>query len=187
MQQTWDPQVGFALHVRTAGPPERLVPELRREVQSVDPRVHLFETFALRDFIGASWFAQKIAATLLGVLGTLALMLAALGLFSVMAYAVSQRTAEIGIRMALGAQSADVYRPILGQALRLTVTGIVIGLGLSLALTRLVVSQLIGISATDPITYIAVPLLLCAVAIAASIIPARRATKVDPVTALRAE
>ena len=104
-----------------------------------------------------------------------------------MAYAVSQRTAEIGIRMALGAQSADVYRPILGQALRLAVTGIVIGLGLSLALTRLVPSQLIGISATDPITYIAVPLLLCAVALAASIIPARRAIKVDPLIALRAQ
>ena len=124
---------------------------------------------------------------MLGVLGTLALVLAARGLFSVMAYAVSQRTAEIGIRMALGAQSADVYRPILGRALRLAVTGIVIGLGLSLALTRLVASQLIGISVTDPITYIAVPLLLCAVALAASIIPARRAIKVDPLVALRAE
>jgi len=105
----------------------------------------------------------------------------------VMAYAVSQRTAEIGIRMALGAQGADIYRQILGQALRLAVAGIVIGLGLSIALSRLVASQLIGISATDPITFIAVPLLLCAVALAASYIPARRAARIDPLIALRAE
>jgi putative ABC transport system permease protein len=123
----------------------------------------------------------------LGVLSTLALVLAALGLFSLMAYAVSQRTAEIGVRMALGAQSVDIYRPILGQALRLAVAGIVVGLGLSFMLTRLIASQLIGISPTDPITYIVVPLLLCAVALAASYIPARRAARIDPLIALRAE
>jgi ABC-type antimicrobial peptide transport system permease subunit len=149
--------------------------------------VNLSVVFALGDFIGASWFVQKVAASLLGVLGTLALLLAALGLFSVMAYIVSQRTQEIGIRMALGAQMIDVLRPVVGQSLRLVMAGIGVGLVLSFALARLVASQLPGVSATDPLTFVAVSCLLCAVALAASIIPARRAIKVDPLIALRAE
>jgi putative ABC transport system permease protein len=143
--------------------------------------------FTLSDYIGEAWFAQKIGAALLGVLGALALLLAAMGLFSVMAYSVSQRTQEIGIRMALGAQMKDVFRPVVGQALRLAMTGIGVGLVLSFALTRLLASQLLGVSATDPLTFIAVSCLLCAVALTASIIPARRAIKVDPLIALRAE
>jgi predicted permease len=187
MQQAWAPNTGFELHVRTVGSPLQLLPELRRELGSVDPRVHLFEVYTLSDYIGATWFVQKTAAALLGVLGTLALLLAALGLFSVMAYSVSQRTQEIGIRMALGARTSDVFRPVLGQALRLAMVGVGIGLALSFALTRLVASQLLGVSATDPLTFVAVSCLLCAVALAASIIPARRAIKVDPLIALRAE
>jgi len=187
MQQVWEPHTGTGLLVRTQGPPEQILPALQRELRSVDPRVNLFVVFALRDFIGASWFVQKVTASSLGVLGTLALLLAALGLFSVMAYTVSQRTQEIGIRMALGAQTIDVLRPVVGQSLRLVMAGIGIGLVLSFALTRLVASQLLGVSATDPLTFVAVSCLLCAVALAASIIPARRATKVDPLIALRAE
>ena len=187
MQQAWNPTMGLELHVRTVRPPPQLLPELRRELRSVDPRVHLFEVFTLSDYIGEAWFAQKIGAALLGVLGTLALLLAALGLFSVMAYSVSQRTQEIGIRMALGAQMSDVFRPVVGQSLRLALAGIGVGLVLSFALTRLVASQLLGVSATDSLTFAGVSCLLCAVALAASIIPARRATKVDPLVALRAE
>jgi predicted permease len=187
MQQAWEPYRGLELHVRTVGPPLQLLPEVRRELRSVDPRVHLFEVFTLSDYIGEAWFAQKIGAALLGVLGTLALLLAALGLFSVMAYTVSQRTQEIGIRMALGAQMIDVFRPVVGQSLRLALAGIGLGLVLSYALTRLVASQLLGVSAKDPLTFAGVSCLLCAVALAASIIPARRATKVDPLIALRAE
>jgi ABC-type antimicrobial peptide transport system permease subunit len=149
--------------------------------------VHLFEVYTLSDYIGEAWFAQKIGAALLGVLGTLALLLAALGLFSVMAYSVSQRTQEIGIRMALGAQTSDVFRPVLGQALKLALVGVGIGLALSFALTRVVASQLLGVSATDPLTFVGVSCLLCAVALAASYVPARRATRVDPLIALRAE
>jgi putative ABC transport system permease protein len=187
MQQAWEPFRSIQLHVRTQGPPLQLLPELQRELRSADPRVHAFEVFTLDDYIGEARFAQKIGATLLGVLGTLALLLAALGLFSVMAYSVSQRTQEIGIRMALGAQMLDVFRPILGQALKLAIVGVAVGLVLSLALTRLIASQLLGVSATDPLTFVAVSCLLCAVALAASIIPARRATKVDPLVALRAD
>ena len=187
MQQIWEPHTGTGLLVRTEGSPEQILPALQRELRSVDPRVNLFVVFALRDFIGASWFVQKVAASFLGVLGTLALLLAALGLFSVMAYTVSQRTQEIGIRMALGAQTLDVLRPVLGQALRLAVVGVGIGLVLSFALTRLVASQLLGVSATDPLTFVGVSCLLCTVALAASFIPARRATRVDPLIAMRAE
>jgi predicted permease len=187
MQQAWQPNTAFALSVRTEGPPEQILPALQRELKSVDPRVNLTAVFAFSDFIAASWFTQKIAATLLGVLGTLALLLAALGLFSVMAYTVRQRTQEIGIRMALGAQVMDVFRPVLGQALRLTMVGVGIGLVVSFALTRLIASQLLGVSATDPLTFVGVSCLLCAVALAASYLPARRATRVDPLVALRAE
>ena len=187
MQQAWEPNTGIGLLVRTEGAPEQLVPALQRELRSVDPSVNLDVVFALSDFISASWFVQKVAASLLGVLGTLALLLAALGLFSVMAHTVTQRTQEIGIRMALGAQVMDVFRPVLGQALRLTMVGVGIGLALSFALTRLVASQLLGVSATDPLTFVGVPCLLCAVAMAASYLPARRATRVDPLVALRAE
>ncbi len=187
MQQVWEPHTGTGLLVRTEGPPERILPALQRELRSVDPRVNLFVVFALHDFVGASWFVQKVAASLLGVLGTLALLLAALGLFSVMAYTVSQRTQEIGIRMALGAQTLDVLRPVLGQALKLAMVGVGIGLVLSFALTRLVASQLLGVSATDPLTFVGVSCLLCTVALAASYIPARRATLVDPLVALREE
>ena len=187
MQQVWEPSTGTGMLVRTEGPPEQILPSLQREWRSVDPRVNLSVTFALRDFIGASWFVQKIAASLLGVLGTLALLLAALGLFSVMAYTVSQRTQEIGIRMALGAKTSDVLRSVLVQALRLAMIGVGVGLALSFALTRLVANQLLGVSATDPLTFVGVSCLLCAVALAASFIPARRATQVDPLVALRAE
>jgi ABC-type antimicrobial peptide transport system permease subunit len=100
---------------------------------------------------------------------------------------VSQRTKEIGIRMALGAQMSDVLRPVLGRALRLALVGVGIGLALSFALTRLVASQLLGVSATDPLTFVGVAGLLCVVALAASFVPARRAALVDPLVALRAE
>jgi predicted permease len=187
MQQAWQPGRGIVLQVRTVGPPLQLLPELQRELRSLDPRMHLFEVATLSDYIGESWVTQKTGAALLGVLGTMALLLAALGLFGVIAHSVSQRTQEIGVRMALGAQIIDVFRPVVSQSLRLTVAGIGVGLVLSFALTPLIASQLLGVSATDPLTFVAVSCLLCAVALAASIVPARRATKVDPLTALRAE
>ena len=168
------------------GPPQQFLPELRRELRSVDPRVHPFEIFTLDDYIGEAWFAQKIGAALLGVLGTLALLLAALGLFSVMAYSVSQRTQEIGIRMALGAQTSDVFRPVLGQALELAMAGVGIGLALSFALTRIVASQLLGVSATDPLTFVGVSCLLCAVT-CSELYTGAACDKVDPLVALRAE
>jgi predicted permease len=187
LEQFYRPNLGLALHVRAARPPENLLPAVQRELRTIDPGVVAFEALPLSDYIGAAWFTQKIAGILLGALGTLALLLAALGLFSVMAYTVSQRTHEIGVRMALGAQVADVLRLIVSQGLRLTSLGVVIGLASSFALTPLLRSQLLGVSATDPLTFAGVSLLLVAVAVFSCWLPARRAAQVEPMEALRYE
>jgi predicted permease len=187
LEQFYRPNLGLALHVRTARPPENLLPAVQRELRTIDPGVVAFEALSLSDYIGAAWFTQKIAGILLGALGTLALLLAALGLFSVMAYTVSQRTHEIGVRMALGAQVADVLRLIVSQGLRLTSLGVVIGLASSFALTRVLRCQLVGVRGTDPLTFAGVSLLLVAVAVFSCWLPARRAAQVEPMEALRYE
>jgi ABC-type antimicrobial peptide transport system permease subunit len=130
---------------------------------------------------------ERGASSLLGIFGTLALLLAALGLYGVMAYAVSQRTREIGVRVALGARQSDVLRQFVGEGVRLATVGVVIGLMLSVALTRIIARFLYGVSATDAATFAGGALLLGVVAALASWIPARRATRVDPMVALRAD
>ena len=185
--QTYNASTGVALHIRTAGTPEAMLPAVRQVFAAIDPSVTIFGTTSLEDYIGASSYPQKTAATLLTALGTLALLLASLGLYSVVAYSIAQRTHEIGIRMALGAQRGDILKLVVSQGMTLAVTGVAAGLAAALGLTRFLSSLLFGVSATDPATFAGVALLLAAVALVASYVPARRAMRVDPIVALRYE
>jgi ABC-type antimicrobial peptide transport system permease subunit len=160
---------------------------LRQTVREIDPGVDLLAVKPLALHVEAVFFAQRMASLLLTSLGGVALGLAAMGVYAVMAYAVGQRTQEFGVRMALGASAGDVLRLVLRQSLGLAVLGIAAGLGLAAGLTRLLASFLHGVSPFDATTFIGAPLLLAGVAVLACWLPARRATRVDPMTALRAE
>ena len=177
----------LTLVVRAAGDPHSLLPEVRYEVQALDPNVVPFDLETMKEYMALPLFPAHTTGLLLGAFGFLALVLAMGGLYGVMAYTVSQRTREIGLRMALGATQRDVIKLMVGQGMLLTLIGIGIGLAGAFAATRVLSSLLYGISATDPITFLAVSLILTGVAFAASYIPARRATKVDPMVALRQE
>jgi predicted permease len=183
--QNYQPEI--ALHVRANGNPVLLLPAVRQAAQSISSNLVLYDAQTLSDQLALSMIPQRIAAILLGVFGLLALVLASVGLYGVMAHSVSQRTHEIGIRMALGATSRDVLRLIVGQGMLLAVIGVAVGLAGALALTRLLATLLYGVSATDPMTFAGTPMLLAVVALIASFIPAHRATKVDPMVALRHE
>jgi predicted permease len=186
-RQVYRADMGLVFYIRTTTDPNGAFTTLRQDIQSTDPNVAIVDAAPLAQHIVQSLYPEKIAAYLLSVLGGLALLLAAVGLYSVMAYSVAQRTHEIGIRMALGADPLHVLGLVVGQGLPLTLIGIGAGMAASLAVTRLLASFLYGTTTTDPITFIAVPLLLAGVALLATYIPARRATKVDPLVALRHE
>jgi predicted permease len=187
IRQIYRPEMGLAFFIRTSAPIDTAATALRREAQAVDPAVPVFDTTSLNDRLAASLFEQRILANLLSVLGTVALLLAAVGLYGVIGYSVAQRTNEIGIRMALGAEPSAVLRLVVGQGMKLTLAGVAIGLLAALGLTRLMSSLLFGVSATDPLTFAGVAILLAPVALAAAYIPARRAMRVDPMIALRDE
>ena len=175
------------LYVRTAGEPERAAATIRREISAIDPAVRIFDSMPMTEAITAGLFGQKIAAVMLTLVGLAALVLATVGLYGVMAYSVAQRTQEIGIRMALGARPADVLSQVVREGMRITLVGIAGGVVAALALMRLASSLLVQVSATDPLIFAGGSLFLAAVALAASYLPARRATRVDPCDALRAE
>jgi predicted permease len=178
------------LFVRTSGDPGLLIAELRSAVRGIDPNLPLYDARTMTEHMQVAVFAQRMAANLLGAMGVLALLLAAIGLYGVMAYAVSRRTQEMGIRLALGASPASLLRMIVGQGMKLTTVGLVIGLALALGAfgsIGAVRSLLPGISPLDPITFIADPVVLGLIALLASWIPGRRAGRVDPLVALRYE
>jgi putative ABC transport system permease protein len=175
------------LAVRTAGEPSSLVGAIRHEVQQLDPEQPIADVATMEELLATSLSQSRFSTLLLGVFAGVALLLAAVGLYGVISYSVEQRTHEIGIRVALGAQSGDVLKLVVRQGLTLTIAGVAIGLGASLLVTRVMTSLLYGVTATDPLTFAIIPLLLTGAALAASFIPARRATKVDPMVALRYE
>jgi predicted permease len=175
------------LVVRTASDPKAMVGAIRGEARKLDANLPLFDIKTMTEHMELSLFPARIAAALLGSFGLLALALAAIGIYGVTAYSVAQRTREIGIRVALGARPAQVLKLVLGQGLVLTLSGVVIGLAAAFALTRLMASVLFDLSATDPVTFVFITLLLTAVALAACWVPAARAAKVDPMVALRHE
>jgi putative ABC transport system permease protein len=160
---------------------------VERAAATLDANMPVFDVKTMNEHISISLFLPRMAATLLALFGLLALLLATIGLYGVMSYSVGQRTREIGIRISIGAQRRDVLRLVMGQGLILSLIGIVIGLVAALGLTRLIASLLFGVSATDPVTFGLITLLLACVALAACYFPARRATKVDPMVALRNE
>ena len=177
----------MVLVARTENEPLNYVQPVRNEVQALDPSQPVFDIATLAQVRSRSVFLQRMAVTLLTVLAGVALILAAVGIYGVMAYSVAQRTHEIGIRMALGAQRRDVLKLVVGQGMMLALIGAVIGLIAAFAVTRLMTSLLFGVSATDPATFAGITLILSFVAFIACYIPARRATRVDPMVALRYE
>ncbi len=175
------------LVAQAQGAPEMALSMIRGVAQELDARLALTRLSTLEDHLSLALFPMRTSGLLLGVLGLVALVLATSGLFGVIAYSVSQRTREVGIRMALGAQHGDVLRLVMRQGLRLAGLGIVVGLVGALGVTRLLRGLLFGVTATAPLTFIAVPLVLLAVALLACWLPARRAARVDPMVALRSE
>jgi putative ABC transport system permease protein len=175
------------LIVRTQGNPLDSLPAVRGEVAALDKNLPLFDVKTMRQHLGLALLPARLAGSVVGVFGLVALTLAAAGIYGVMAYSVAQRTREIGIRMALGANARDVLRLVARQGMALALIGMAIGVAAALALTQLLKSLLFGVSATDPLTFAVIALLLIVVALLSCWIPARRATKVDPMVALRCE
>ena len=185
LTQNYSPAV--TLQVRTAGRPEAVISTVRTQVQSLDNNLALTNVQTIGELLSQGLWAPRMGATLLAVFGGLALILAVIGVYGVLSYSVNQQTREIGIRMAMGAQTTGVLRHVVGQGMRLAAIGLALGLLVAFAGTRLLASLLFGVSSHDPLTFGAVSLILAMAAVLACYIPARRATKVDPIIALRYE
>jgi len=181
------PRAGMALVLRSPMEPSSLVPALRNALQEIDPALPIYDVMTMNERLSKSVAARRFNLLLLGGFATLALLLAGVGVYGVISYVVTGRTHEVGIRMALGAQSVDVLGLFIKQGMALVLLGVGLGLLAAFALTRVMESLLFGLSATDPLTFATVAFLLLAVALLACYLPARRATKVDPLVAMRYE
>jgi len=187
LRQVYREDHSLTFYVRTAGPAEQGVAALRHEAAALDPNVSAVNAMPMADYITAALYPQRVAAMLLGCLGALAVLLAAIGLYGVMSYSVSQRAHEVGIRIALGAASGEVVAMLVGQSMRFIGVGLGVGIAIALALARAASGVLLHVSAADPAVYAGAALFLAAVALVACYIPARRATHIDPNISLHAE
>jgi putative ABC transport system permease protein len=183
----WPPAFVNHFAVRTTAEPSAMLTTVRREVAALDPQLAVSRVATMDELVATHLARPRFSAVLLNWLSGLAVLLAAVGIFGVTAYSVAQRSGEFGVRIALGAQASDILKLVIGQGMRLATVGVGIGLAASFALTRLMAKLLFGVSATDPLTFTVLALLLTFVALLACYIPARRATKVDPIIALRTE
>jgi ABC-type antimicrobial peptide transport system permease subunit len=178
---------GASFELRTAADPQAILPAIREVVAQVNTNLPLFDVKTESQQIDRLLFQERLVARLSGFFGLLALVLASVGLYGLLSYEVSRRTREIGIRVALGAQAGSVLKLVLRQGIVLVVVGAAVGIGVALGVTRYLSSMLYDVHANDPLTIIAVAVLLTLVALVACYIPARRATRVDPLVALRYE
>ncbi|HEV2342427.1 MAG TPA: ABC transporter permease [Candidatus Acidoferrales bacterium] len=182
-----DPSKQVSMVLRTSLPATLLEPQIRREIQSIDPGLPVFKVVSMNGILDRSLASRRFSADLVGGFAGVALLLASIGIYGLLAYMVGQKSREIAIRMALGAQRRDVLRLVLAQGAKLVAVGLVIGIGGALALTQLMVNLLFGVTPWDPLTFAGVAILFAMVALAACYMPARRAMRVDPMVALRYE
>jgi ABC-type antimicrobial peptide transport system permease subunit len=182
LQSYWP---ALVLHVRTAGEPLAVLPAVTREVQRLNPAIPLFDVRTIEEHRRIAAFIPRMASVLLALFGGLALLLAVVGLYGVVAFAVTQRTREIGVRIALGASRREVVGLVLGQGVAVAGIGIVIGVALAAGAGRLLRAQLIGTSALDPVSFAGTAIVLLVVAAAACAVPASRAARLEPLSALR--
>ena len=185
IRQIFRPEYGLTFHVRTSGSVSEAIAALRRESAAIDPSLTIFGAEPMTEYVAASLFGAKIAASLLSVLSGLGLLLAAVGLYSVMAYSVAQRTSEIGIRVTLGAQPRDIMRLVIRQGISFALIGLVVGSLAAAALARVISATLVGVSPADPVVYVGATAFTVLVTVIAAALPAWRALRVDPAVALR--
>jgi len=181
------PSSRSSLAIRTEGRPENLIAAVRAQVRELDPDLPVADIMPMTEVVARSVWQPRLYAALFAVFAAVALVLAIVGIYGVMSYAVTQRTREIGLRMALGAQRQDVLKLVVGHGVAITAIGVGVGLAAAMGLTRLMSSLLFGVTATDPVTFAAVSALLAGAALGACFVPALRAAKVDPMVALRYE
>jgi len=183
-RQWFAPGLNFSVLIKTKGDPMTVIPDLRREALALNQDA-FFRSVPLEDAVGFSLYPQRVAAILLSATATLCLLLAALGLYSVMSYAISQRTQEFGVRIALGASRLKVLQLVTRESVMLTLPGLVVGIAVAIVALRFFGSMLVGVSPTDLLTFVAAAVFLIAVSLLASYLPARRALRIDPIVALR--
>jgi putative ABC transport system permease protein len=180
-------RAAMTVHARVAGNPLAMAATVEKAIHEMNPDLPLYDVTALKTTIQLASMGARIAGTFVGIFGLLALALAGVGIYGVISYTTRQRTRELAIRLAFGAERGQVFRLVLGQGMRLALIGISMGLVVSVLLTRFLKDQLFGVTSTDALTFSIVSVLLCVVAVAACFVPAWRATRVDPMAALRDE